>query len=229
MKICAILGVHIFTIFLSSPAFSVGTFSTEAPSTAYLSVLPVIRTEDFWIGREWTWDYVNVDGKAYATEQYTVIEREGSQVTFELASTYSLTPFYSLTVPPHHRLRVDIDRCLRAHRNAADPQTWSIELLFWEAKSESWVSAGISSPLAFEEKFNCNPHPQATTWQWGTEYDVKQAVPAFHHLRKTGTQTSWFEISGEDAAVAIEKEFHHRGQLTYRFIRRRPAAGNFAF
>lgn len=177
-------------------------------------LLPVISLQDFNLGRSWTWDYFDVEGHPYSSEIYRVIKVENSVVTFEMSSAYQGGTEYTA----HHRLRADVSHCLKAYRNPADPQPWSIELFYLE--NGRWTSSGMSLPLGFEEKFNCNPHQNANRWQHTPEFAPRQSSTLFHHRRKTGTETSWFDLDGPEAAVAREKEFFRRGRVSYRFLRR---------
>lgn len=206
--------------FLFVPILQFACLTTMAQSTQPITIQPVVSIATFRVGQEWTWDYSSASGEPYSSERYRVVQIQGAKVTFEMASTYGQPADHPISETPHHRLTANLDRCLKAHRNAADPQPWSVELDFWDARAGIWISAGPTRPLAFEEKFNCNPNPQATLWQHASQLDQKHGRPVFRTLRKNGTDGTWFELQGSNAGVAVEKEFHQRGQLTYRFVRR---------
>lgn len=183
--------------------------------------LPTVTASSFRIGQEWIWDYSEASGAPYSSERYRVIAIRGNIVEFEMASTYGNAAGEPIPETPHHRLIADLARCLKAHANPASPQPWSIELLYWDQKQAKWISGGIQHPLAFEEKFNCDPHARSTPYRDPVQLDQKQRVDAFHSRSRNGQDRSWYELDGTNAAVAVEKEFHQQGRLTYRFIRRR--------
>lgn len=199
------------------PLLLSGALAAPVPATA---PLPVVSPELFEPGREWIWDYQEASGAPYSSERYRVIARRGSVVEFELSSTYGNPPGAPIPEAPHHRFTADVARCLKAHANPAAPRPWSIEIFSWDAGQARWVSGGIHHPLAFEEKFNCDPHARSTPYRDAVHLDQKQGAGAFHARSRNGQDRSWYELDGTNAAVAVEKEFHQQGRLTYRFVRR---------
>lgn len=183
--------------------------------------LPVVSAQSFQLGQEWIWDYADAAGAPYSSERYRVVSIRGNLVEFEMSSTYGQPAGEPIPENPHHRLIADVARCLKAHANPVSPQAWSIELLYWDQKQAKWISGGIQHPLAFEEKFNCDPHARNTPYRDPVQLDQRQGVNTFHAKSRNGQDRSWYELDGTNAAVAVEKEFHQQGRLTYRFIRRR--------
>lgn len=150
-------------------------------------------------GASWTWDYFAANGSMYSTERYTVVAVHGTDVLLEIASDYS--GHQSLVA--NTRVEVDVARCLAAYSNPAAKKPFSIKM-FSRAANGSWSEYEAPSTLAFEEKFNCNPH--VFTGAGGAYLTVYRDGYFQQKLwrRLTG---SWFFLAGPFAAVAGEKDF----------------------
>lgn len=209
-----------FSGMLTTFIFGSMLFATSAVAVPAAVPLPTVGPSTFVVGQEWIWDYSDTAGNPYSTERYRVVEVRGTVVEIEMASTYGRPAGQDVPDEPHHRFVADVARCRRAHANPADPQPWSIELFYRDPTTKQWISSGRQHPLAFEEKFNCDPHFRATPYRDPVEIDFRQGVEAFHARARNGTDRSWYELDGTNAAVAVEKEFHQNGRLTYRFVRR---------
>lgn len=114
--------------------------------------LATIHPDFFKPGQVWHWKYYQ-DGVLYSTEKYTVLEARPDRVLIQMSTRLAGQRDFII----HHRQEVNPQRCLLAHKNPAHYRPWSINLYFknngrWE------LVDGLTTTLAFEEKFNCNPH-----------------------------------------------------------------------
>mgnify|MGYP001120615272 CR=1 FL=1 len=163
--------------------------------------LPVVSEEDFAPGNRWTWDYFDKDEELYSSETYTVLENEDGLLLFEMS-----TEFPDATQDRiHHRLQVDLNKCLASYKNPADMKVWSIKLHAWNGSQ--WIDAGVTNTLAFEEKFNCNPNVGRSSVQWATLFRGTERGELFQLQVKTRLASSWFFHDGENAAIQAEKTF----------------------
>lgn len=177
--------------------------------------LPVIQAGDFTVGRAWTWDYSQTDtGERTSSETYTVIERTGSKVLIEMSSMLADETQYRA----HHRLLVDVDRCLAAYPSASLRRPWSFRMYYF---SEGlWQEMVPPTTLAFEEKFNCNPWVMDSS----TNLTVFRDGPRgreFMHMPNRRIEASWFSEAGSDPAVLSEKPFTRRPGFPSYVSRRR--------
>lgn len=179
------------------------------------STVPTIEASDFAVGRSWTWDYVDQKGAIYSTERYEVLARQGEQVVIEMSSSYG----GGGTLTPHHRMDVNVGTCLRAYSNPVRKKPWSFKMYALEAGR--WVPFDPGKTLAFEEKFNCNPHVTGGVGaQYETVFTTIDDQPVFQHKLWRKLTSSWFSLTGPDRAVAVRKEFSSDPSAPYVFKRR---------
>jgi hypothetical protein len=165
-----------------------------------VDTLPMVKSSEFTVGRTWVWNYFE-GSRIFSTERYQVLARAGSVVTIEMASHYDNEG----TFKAHHRLEVDLERCLDAHSRLHDYRPWALKMYFlngaqWE-RTES-----VQHTLPFEEKFNCDPHvrtlrPKATVF--GTD---PSGNPVFQQRRYGVDRGTWFHLEGENAGTAAFKQ-----------------------
>lgn len=157
--------------------------------------LPVISTDMFAVGQSWVWKYYEND-LLYSTEKYTVLESRPGRVLIEM--TTKLRGESSFKV--HHRLEANPQKCLEAYKNPADKKPWGIRLYYWQQNQWNLVE-GLTNTLAFEEKFNCNPHIKNTPAQ-KTFFRVLTTqfgnVELFQHQKTGHRESSWYFL---DAGV----------------------------
>ena len=187
-------------------SFVVAVASAQVPQT-----VPTIEAGDFSVGRSWTWDYVDSSGKIHSTERYEVLTRVNDRVLIEMSSSYDGAP----TLTAHHRLDVRVNDCLRAYRNPAQKKPWSFKM--YSLSDGKWVPFDPGKTLAFEEKFNCNPHVMSEKHQpYLTVFTTIAGEKVFQQKLWRKLSSSWFSIEGESAAVAFQKNF----DSSYTFKRR---------
>lgn len=177
-------------------------------SAAPVEPLPVVNASWFTPGRSWTWDYFRTSGELYSTETYTVVQRNGDEVWLEMSTQFPGGDRYS----GHHLLQVPVNRCLAAYRNRFVVQPWSFRM-FYRDSSGQWTRTEPPTTLAFEEKFNCNPHIHDSN-EFLTIF--RDDGHEFMHKRWRTVEGSWF---GPDA-VLVEKNFSH-GAGSESFVMRR--------
>lgn len=183
-------------------------FSASAADVA----LPTIQVSDFTVGRSWTWDYTQADGKIYSTERYTVIDVRGSVALLEIASDYG----GGQNLKPNTRVRADISKCLLAYSNRYQKKPWSITM--YSRSENGWSEFDAPSTLAFEEKFNCNPREYLKQSEpYLTVYSVVDGVRVFQQKLWRRLSSSWFAIDGLERGVAVQKEFKSDPAQTYTF------------
>jgi len=163
--------------------------------------LPTVASETFAIGRAWTWDYMTAEGQWYSSETYQVINNENDIVSFQMSTRYADRQ----QIQTHHRLVVDLKKCKESYRNPADRIPWSIKLLSWQ--EGQWVDSGTTSTLAFEEKFNCNPHAGRSIIQDDALFRNTGFGEIFQLRIRTRPHSSWFFLAGEQAGVQAQKDF----------------------
>ena len=174
--------------------------------------LPTVQMADFQVGRSWTWDYTEDDGKPYSTERYTVIEVNGSTVLIEIASDYG----GGQNLKPNTRLRADVAKCLAASLNPLQKKPWSMTM--FSLGAGGWSEFEAPSTLAFEEKFNCDPHVHLNPADpVRTETSMIDGMHVFQQKLLRGPGSSWFADSGPESAVAVKKEFTADPSMTYQF------------
>ncbi|KYG63748.1 hypothetical protein AZI86_13060 [Bdellovibrio bacteriovorus] len=114
--------------------------------------LMTITTDFFKPGQRWHWKYYQ-DGSLYSTERYTVLSALQDKVVLEMSTKLAGESDFKV----HHRLEVNPQKCLNAYKNPALHKPYSFELYYW--RDGKWeLVEGLTSPIPFEEKFNCNPH-----------------------------------------------------------------------
>lgn len=187
----------------------VALFGLSANAEAPQSV-PVVSAQTFSVGKSWTWDYFELTGAMYSTERYTVLSVQGSVVWIEMASDYR----GGQNLNSHHRIRVDIEKCLAAYKNPAQKKPWSIQMYY--LVNGSWEKFDQNKTLAFEEKFNCNPHVFThRSAAYLTIFETVDGVPAFQQKRFGQIESSWFGMSGSLAGIGVQKKFISDPGLNY--------------
>ncbi len=162
--------------------------------------LSVVKPADFAVGKTWVWNYYE-SSQIYSTERYQVLARTGSVVTLEMATHYNNEG----TFKAHHRLEVDIAKCLDAHSRLYDYRPWSLKMFF--LNEGRWER--IENPqhtLPFEEKFNCDPHVRtlrAKATVFGTDPSGNQV---FQQRRYGVDKGTWFHLEGLNAGTAAFKQ-----------------------
>lgn len=155
-----------------------------------------ITAETFSVGQMWHWNYYQ-DGALYSTERYTILEARPDHVVIQMSRRIAGEADFTI----HHLQEVNPQRCLQAYKNPADPRPWSIKLFFknqgrWEAME------GLTSTLAFEEKFNCNPHRLKSPYR-NTYFEVKDtalgAQELFQQRKGPADNSSWYFNQGSSA------------------------------
>ncbi len=140
---------------------------------------PVVHPSEFKTGKSWTWDYRDAHDKKYSTERYTVIEVQGTNVTFEMATEFPGKPGFVA----HHRFEADVAKCVSANK------TWRLRM--WYLNGTRWEEYSNPKTLPFEEKFNCLPEA------------ISDKENMFGRLVQTMEGGSWYTYDG----VAFQKEF----------------------
>jgi hypothetical protein len=195
--------------------FALALFSVSFTAMVALAEpgLPVVTDAQLNVGASWTWQYFE-DDRLYSTERYTVIMRDtGGYVWLELSSVFPGQNEFHAT----HRLRVKVESCLKAHAATVGLQPWSFDMLTWTGAT--WEKIEAPSTLAFEEKFNCNPHVYAPgTFDFVTRFKTDENGALFSQERWGRLNSSWFLATGPSAGIAVEKQFPKPiGQPTYTF------------
>lgn len=177
--------------------------------------IPVVDTATFTEGKSWTWEYFNEANELHSTERYTVVKvRKDQKVLIEMATQFpGQTEFTT-----HHRLLVQVDRCLRAYRYPSRKMPWSYRMFYKD--SGGWQDLTPPNTLAFEEKFNCNPHHHDSR-ELLTEFKDSEQGRLFRHQRLRTKGGTWFHADGEQSAVAAEKFFKRTPGNSYYFRLRR--------
>lgn len=174
-------------------------------------LVPTLDANDFTIGRSWTWDYVDASGKIHSTERYEVVSRENDRVLIEMSSSYD----GGTTLTVHHRIDVKVNDCLLAYRNPAQKKAWSFKM--YSLTNGHWVPFDPGKTLAFEEKFNCNPHVMTAPHQpYLTVFSTIDEEKVFQQKLWRKLNSSWFSETGTNRAIAFKKDF----DSTYTFKRR---------
>lgn len=174
-----------------------------------LEKVATISAADFHVGRQWRWNYFDGRDVIYSVEQYTVIESKNGVVLIEMS-----THFPNETVfKPHHRIQVNIADCLNSYADPLQKRSWSMRMFFLD--KGVWRETTPPSPLAFEEKFNCNPYKHDSN-EFLTVFRQSPAGELFMQQRWRRLESSWYMNVGPHKAVSYEKEFPHgAGGETY--------------
>ena len=190
--------MHRFLFFIFAVVLS--SFSVEANT---LGAVPVVRIEEFSVGKSWTWDYFDPKGQVYSTERYTVVAQTGAHLTIEMASDYSGGQNFK----SHHRMLVDLNSCLLAYKNPVQKKPWRFQLFYFNRGQ--WVEIDPPNTLAFEEKFNCNPHTYSKPSEpYLTVTDLVDGTPVFMQKLWRRIEGTWFGLDGRVAAIAVAKSFN---------------------
>lgn len=164
--------------------------------------MPVVTFQDFPVGQSWIWDYFDPSGAVYSTERYTVLKAQGSTLLIEMASDYS----GGQNLKPHHRMVVDLSKCLAAYRNPVQKKPWHFRLFY--LNQSRWVETEPANTLAFEEKFNCNGHRyEKPSLPYLTVEGVFESQPVFMQKLWRKIEGTWFGIAGRYRAIAVGKSF----------------------
>ncbi|MES2964416.1 MAG: hypothetical protein V4760_11025 [Bdellovibrionota bacterium] len=176
--------------------------------------VPTIEASDFQIGRSWIWDYVDASGKTYSTERYEVLALKDDRVLIEMSSSYD----GGTTLTAHHRLDAKVGDCLLAYRNPAQKKPWKFTM--YSLDQGKWVPFDPGKTLAFEEKFNCNPHVMMAPHEnYLTVFSTFGGEAVFQQKLWRKLESSWFSLNGPERAVASRKQFG-TPQSGYVFTRR---------
>lgn len=184
------------------------------------SSLPVISAQTFTVGSSWVWKYYE-DNILFSTEKYTVLESSPTRVLIEMSTRLRGEDSFRV----HHRLEANPERCLKAYKNSADFKPWSIALYYWNNNQWNLVE-GLEKTLAFEEKFNCNPHVFKTPYR-ETLFEVLPTdfgnLELFQQRKARNYESSWFfNVGGLPGIMAYKKmslpgaktEYYSRFSLT---------------
>lgn len=174
-----------------------------------LERVATVSSADFSAGRQWRWNYFDGKDALYSVEQYTVIENKNGVVLIEMS-----THFPNETVfKAHHRIQVNIAECLNSYADPLQKKAWNMRMFFLD--NGVWRETTPPSPLAFEEKFNCNPYKHDSN-EFLTLFRQSPAGEIFMQQRWRRLESSWFMNVGPFKAVSFEKEFPHgAGGETY--------------
>lgn len=135
----------IFVLFLFLGSAALAQVASSPP-------LKTISEDFFKPGQQWLWKYFQ-DHELYSTEKYRVLEASENRVLFEMSTKLAEENQFKI----HHRLEVDPRKCLRAYQNPSQHRPYSFKLYYYQEGQWQLVE-GLTSPIPFEEKFNCNPH-----------------------------------------------------------------------
>lgn len=210
---------YLFAILILSILIPLTAIADSKASLVPEKLLPTVTVDDFTVGRQWTWDYFETTGteKLYSTERYTVLARRGSEVLIELSSDYN----GSQNLKPSHRLRVDVDHCLRAYRNPVQKSPWRFKMYYLSTTTNGrgvWTEVDALNTLAFEEKFNCNPRDyQKPSAPYLTVYGEDRGRTVFMQKLWRRIAASWFYLDGPERGVAARKDFPTGVSETYSF------------
>jgi len=173
------------------------------------ALVSTVSISDFSVGRKWHWNYFDSHDQIYSSEQYEVISNNGGKILIEMSSRLpGQTDFH-----PHHRIEAALADCLNSYRNPVDRQPWSMRMFHLEGSQ--WIEIEPPSPLAFEEKFNCNPYRHDSS-EYLTLVKDSPVGEIFSHLRWRRIEGSWYFNSGMNSGVVYEKDFpHSAGGETY--------------
>lgn len=170
---------------------------------------PTVKADDFKVGDYWVWAYSekNVNQNAwkspYLYEQYTVVKKENSQITFEMASG----PQWPVKKDAHHRFVVDISKCLKNLQSIDKLKKWSVAF-FSKSYSPNWELVSVThDPLVFTEKFNCISESDKS-YEEVVSISLGQLTSFKHNI------AGWDSYYGSDQkqapAVALLKYFDER-------------------
>jgi len=195
-------------------------------SSALPATVPTVAANDFTVGRSWTWDYFDSTGALYSSERYTVISQTGDDILIEMSSAYGTATGDSTSDPApneqfnvHHRILANVAQCLGAYTNPAQTKPWSIRM--FALTNGQWDEYDPGKTLAFEEKFNCNPHIQTSaSAPYLTVFSMVDGESVFQQKLWRRLTSSWFSMSGPDMAVAFRKDFDSNPAAPYVFKRR---------
>lgn len=189
------ISAALFTVVLTSLSFA--AVATEATAS-----LPTVSSAMFEVGQSWTWDYFDPNDNIYSTERYTVIAKKGETVLIEMASDYS----GGQNLQPHHRIQVDLAKCLAAYKNPVQKKPWRFAMYY--LSHGKWNQIEQENTLAFEEKFNCNGHLYSKPAEpYLTAFDQIGGQAVFSQKLWRKLEGSWFAAGGSLQAIALFKKF----------------------
>jgi hypothetical protein len=187
------------------------TLSMTAYAVEPSTSLPTVSSANFAVGQSWTWDYFDPSDKIYSTERYTVIAKKGDVVLIEMASDYS----GGQNLQPHHRIQVDVAKCLAAYKNPVQKKPWRFAMYY--LSQGKWTEIDQENTLAFEEKFNCNGHLYSKPSEpYLTAFDQVDGQPVFSQKLWRKLEGSWFASSGSLQAMALFKKFSSDPSQLYK-------------
>jgi hypothetical protein len=199
---------------LNFPFFAANARNAQQDSSE-LATVPIISALDFKAGKSWTWDYFEPSNQLYSSERYEVIEVLGSEVTLEMSSAYVGKNAQLGKYTAHHRILVDLKLCQAAYRTKKSRRSWDLRMFALQS-SGKWLRLNPGTTLAFEEKFNCNPHVIETPRVLGTEFDILFEMKVFRQKSWSPNSRSWFLLEGHSAGVLLSKIMGANPDEAYR-------------
>lgn len=185
---------------------------TTLSAPAFPSRVPTVDARTFEPGRSWTWEYREAT-EFYSTERYTVVSNTGDQVVIEMSSRLKENEAFR----PHHRISVSLSQCLSAYANPVEKKPWALKMFNLDHKGQ-WQEFDPGTTLAFEEKFNCNPHVyQNYGAPYRTVFKSTPVGPLFEHKRWGRLDGSRYFLDGASAGIAAEKRFAKPKGASYEF------------
>ena len=191
------------------------TLSTNLSS----SQLPCIKKEIFKKNSYWIWDYFKNEDHLdlYSSEEYKVHKVDNNIITFIISTKNQADNHYK----KHHKIKVNIDRCLKAYENKVKKKPWHIETYYYQKK---WIKYQNNSTKIFEEKFNCDPHIRKKFTV--TKYKIYNhptlgRLNLFSQIKfQKKTNNSWYASKGKNIdGILITKKFNHESSSNGYFSR----------
>uniref|UniRef100_A0A0G4FWZ2 Sulfatase-modifying factor enzyme domain-containing protein n=1 Tax=Chromera velia CCMP2878 TaxID=1169474 RepID=A0A0G4FWZ2_9ALVE len=202
----------------------VGSFLCTANSDTDVPV--AVSPSSFPVGMQWVWQYEDSQSVVSSWERYEVTKREADNiVVLEMASRFPDKPKADFTV--HHRMTVDVQKCLDAYRDLRRPKGWALKK-FEYLSDGKWMPGGSGkNRQAFEEKFNCIASVDEKEQRYVYEskeisLPVTGKTRVFRQGRKftpRGQYDSWY-FQGPDAlgGIAAWKDFNpDKPKFAYTF------------
>lgn len=200
---------NLLTLLWVLSAFNIYSFEPD---------LPIGSQIDFQLNDSWSWAYRKIDSdEIYSTERYTVTEVSTVQlkkyVTFHMETSYNGGPFKL-----HHKFKVEISQCRRAHIYKNNKFNFLIRLFpYRNGKFEKPI---FSKALAFEEKFNCNGNIYQDHFKYRTEFKtvIAQDGKSYetfrqHNILKPKTQINgYYDLT---SGILIQKTFNEGSPEAY--------------
>jgi len=148
----------------------------------------------------------------YYLERYTVLDRTGDFLTFEMSSS----PYEENQLKAHHRFVLDFRKCEKAGRSSA-ARAFSV-ILYRKTPEGFWELVSKFHPgYIFTEKFNCMKRSanEVLSIEPFRGFGIE---PKIFNINSRGLarKGSWYFLEGiENRGVAARKSFPP--DLSYRF------------